>query len=220
MRSAAFEQTQPQDYLTRLAASDLGKSYKSMAVGELGIAPGDVVLDLGCGPGVDLAAFARAAGPSGTVIGVDNDPLAIDQARDRTTAHATVQLRHADVHATGIPGSAVDRIHTDRVVQHVADPRAMMREAQRVIRPTGQAVFVEPDWDTLIIEYPDLEVPRAYRTSIVDHVVRNACIGRQLTGLAERTEFAVSGVFPSRPHCVTPMPQTRSSASAASPNER
>jgi ubiquinone/menaquinone biosynthesis C-methylase UbiE len=48
------------DYLLRLAASDLGRADKSLAAGELAIRPGDVVLDLGCGPGADRPAFAEA----------------------------------------------------------------------------------------------------------------------------------------------------------------
>src|ERR1700761_2123150 len=91
-----FEKTRPGDYLTRLAASDLGQAYKSLAVAELGIRPGDVVLDLGCGPGADLPAFAAVTGPGGRVIGVDNDPDAVRQARDHTSALAQVEVHQAD----------------------------------------------------------------------------------------------------------------------------
>ncbi len=56
-----LEGERPADYLTRLAASDLGRSYKSLVLNELGVQPGAVVVDLGCGPGADLAALADAA---------------------------------------------------------------------------------------------------------------------------------------------------------------
>jgi len=71
MTRTAFEQTRPDGYLTRLAESDLGQSYKSLATDQLGIHRGDVVLDLGCGPGADLSAFARAAGSSQAPIDTD-----------------------------------------------------------------------------------------------------------------------------------------------------
>jgi len=61
-----LEGERPADYLTRLAASDLGRSYKSLVLNELGVQPGAVVVDLGCGPGADLAALADAAGSTGT----------------------------------------------------------------------------------------------------------------------------------------------------------
>jgi ubiquinone/menaquinone biosynthesis C-methylase UbiE len=196
MSEATFERTRPEDYLTRLAASALGQSYKSLAVTELGIAAGETVLDVGCGPGADLASFADAVGSRGEVIGLDNDPSAVQRARERTGALATVDVRHADAHATGLPALSVDRVHTDRVLQHVADPLGVLREVHRLLRTTGRALFAEPDWDTLVVDHPDLEVPRAYRRFIVDRVVRNSCIGRQLPGLAEQAGLSVTHVVP------------------------
>ncbi|HEX5561769.1 MAG TPA: methyltransferase domain-containing protein [Nocardioidaceae bacterium] len=194
MGETTFERTRPEDYLTRLAASELGRSYKSLAISELGIEPGETVLDLGCGPGADLPAFADAVGARGVVIGLDNDPLAVRRAR--AGCGTGVEVRHADVQATGLPDRSVDRVHTDRVLQHVADPLRVLRETRRVLRTTGRAVFAEPDWDTLVVDHPDLEVPRAYRRFIVDRVVRSPCIARQLPGLAARAGMSVTRVVP------------------------
>ena len=184
------------DYLLRLAASDLGRAYKSLAAGELGIRPGDVVLDLGCGPGADLPAFAEAAGAAGRVIGLDRDPSRVRAARARTAALPQVEVREGDAHACGLPDSSADRVHTDRVLQHVADPDAVLAEARRVLAPGGRAVFAEPDWDTLIVDYPDLSVPRAYTRFVAEKVIRNAAIGRQLPRRAERAGFTVRKVTP------------------------
>ncbi len=63
MDGATFERTRPEGYLTRLAASDLGQSYKSLALSELGIAPGHTVLDLGCGPAVSADRANRRRNP-------------------------------------------------------------------------------------------------------------------------------------------------------------
>jgi ubiquinone/menaquinone biosynthesis C-methylase UbiE len=191
-----FEQARPADYLLRLAASELGRAYKSLAVSELGISPGDTVLDLGCGPGADLPAFAEAAGREGRVIGVDNDPEAVAEAVTRAAGLAQVDVAEGDIHALDLPDASVDRVHTDRVLQHVADPAGVLREARRVLRAGGSAVFAEPDWDTLIIDYPDLAVPRAYTRFVAERVIRNACIGRQLAGLAELAGLRVGKIVP------------------------
>src|SRR5215467_6747109 len=113
----SFESVRPLDYLTRLAASDLGRAYKNLATSELGISPGHVVLDLGCGPGADLPAFAEAAGPAGHVIGLDNDAEAVREASTRTAGLPQVEVRHEDIHVPALADSSVDRVHTDRVLQ-------------------------------------------------------------------------------------------------------
>lgn len=197
MRAATFEATRPADYLTRLAASDLGTGYKRLAAAELAIRPGDVVLDLGCGPGADLAAFAAAAGRSGRVIGVDRDPAALRQAKDHRKAFLPkIEVIEGDIRALGLPAASVDRVHTDRVLQHVPEPGTALAEARRVLRPGGTAVFAEPDWDTLIIDYPELATARAYTRFITDHVVRNATLGRELPRLADQAGFSVGNVIP------------------------
>jgi ubiquinone/menaquinone biosynthesis C-methylase UbiE len=191
MQAQAFEEVQPSDYLLRLAASDLGRSYKSLAMSELAIRHGDVVVDLGCGPGADLADFAEAVGGSGQVIGVDSDPAAVRQAGERAAGLPQVDVREGDILALDLPASSADRVHTDRVLQHVADPGIAHSQARRILRDGGTAVFAEPDWDTLVVDYPDLATARAYTRYICDHVVRNAALGRQLARLAAGAGFRV-----------------------------
>lgn len=180
----------------RIATSSVGKAYKDLAVTKLQIRGGDAVLDLGCGPGADLAAFAAAVGRDGRVIGLDSDPVALREARHRTAGLPQVQVVEGDIHAIGLPDHSVDRVHTDRVLQHVADPAAVLGDARRVLRPGGRAIFAEPDWDALIIDYPDLSVARAYTRFVTDLVVRNASVGRQLVRLATHAGYTISGVTP------------------------
>jgi ubiquinone/menaquinone biosynthesis C-methylase UbiE len=196
MQTPVFEETHPADYLARAAASDLGKAYKAIAAAEMDIRPGDMVLDLGCGPGADLPAFANAAGPGGRVTGIDHDPDAVRQATERTAGLPQVEVREGDIRSLDIPAASADKVHTDRVLQHVPDPRAALAEARRVLRDGGTAVFAEPDWDTLVIDYPDLATARAYTRYITDHVIRNPALGRQLPRLAAETGFNVAKVTP------------------------
>jgi ubiquinone/menaquinone biosynthesis C-methylase UbiE len=82
------------------------------------------------------------------------------------------------------------------VLQHVANPATAISEARRVLRNGGIAVFAEPDWDTLIIDYPDLPTARAYTRYVADHVIRNPALGRRLARLAARAGFRAERVIP------------------------
>ncbi len=196
MNAVNFEDLRPSDYLMRIAASGLGRAYKSLATSELGIALGDVVIDLGCGPGADLAAFAEEAGERGQVIGVDVDAQALAEAAGRVASLPQVRVTQGDIHALALPDASADRVHTDRVLQHVADPAAVLAEVRRVLRPGGRAVFAEPDWETLVIDYPDLAVSRSYTRFVAERVVRNSCVGRQLVRLASDAGLCVTNVVP------------------------
>lgn len=154
------------------------------------------MLDLGCGPGADLLAYAKAVGPTGSVLGLDHDADAVARARARVGGLTTVRVEEADVHRLDIASDSIDRAHTDRVLQHVAHPGLVLAETFRVLRPGGRAVLAEPDWGTLVVDGPDAATGDAYGRFVVEQVVRNGRTGRQLTGVAERTGFTVERVVP------------------------
>ncbi|MEU3217621.1 methyltransferase domain-containing protein [Streptomyces sp. NPDC006971] len=201
MTSTAFETATPDPiaYLDRVAATDLGRAYKGRMLDELDIRPGQTALDLGCGPGTDLASLAQAVTAAGTVIGVDHDQATVGAARERTADQHTVTVRLGDIHDLPLPDHTADRARTDRVLQHIADPARAIREVHRVLRPGGRLVMGEPDWDTLTVDHPDSDLSRAYTQYVTDKVVRNSRIGRQLPRLATEAGFTVPSVIPITP---------------------
>jgi SAM-dependent methyltransferase len=97
------------------------------------------VLDVGCGAGTDLVRFARGGA---TVTGVDIAASAIDLAKQNVAQQGiAADLRVADGERLPFPDGTFDVVFAHGVVQYTHDPRALVRECHRVLRPGGEAIF-------------------------------------------------------------------------------
>jgi SAM-dependent methyltransferase len=98
-----------------------------------------LVLEVGCGAGVDLARFARGGA---VVTGVDVAPSAIELARANFAQQGLPgELRVADGERLPFPDDAFDLVYAHGVVQYTADPQRLVEECRRVLKPGGGAVF-------------------------------------------------------------------------------
>jgi ubiquinone/menaquinone biosynthesis C-methylase UbiE len=181
-------------YLDHAAATGAGQRYKSALLSALDLRVGRSVLDVGCGPGTDLAAMADAVGDFGTVLGVDRDEAMVALAAQRMAGRPRVRVRAGDAHALPVGDATVDRVRFDRVVQHLADPVTAFAEARRVLRPGGLVAAAEPDWDTLAIDDEDTATSRAYARYVATRVVRNGAVGRALPRLLAGAGLEVTAV--------------------------
>jgi SAM-dependent methyltransferase len=151
----------------------------------LELAPGQRVLDLGCGPGDDARAFAAAVRPGGSVVAIDRDPAMLRLAAERAaTAALQVEFVPADAHDIPLQEGSVDRSFSSRLLHHSSAPERVVAEMVRVTRPGGRVVFsMEPDWDTLVVDAPDRELTRRIVSQRSDSFA-NGWSGRRLFGLA------------------------------------
>jgi SAM-dependent methyltransferase len=118
---------------------DDGPRYEQ-AVRELGVHPGDVVLDAGCGTGRALPVLRAATGPAGTVIGVDVTAEMLAEARARGRG----ELVRGDVLRLPLADAGVDALFAAGLVSHLPDPAAGLTELARVARPGARLALFHP----------------------------------------------------------------------------
>ncbi len=104
-----------------------------------GLQPGQTVLDLGSGGGVDCFLAARQVGAGGRVIGLDMTPSMLDLARAnaKKLGFANVEFQYGYIEDIPLPDVSVDAIISNCVINLSADKAAVFREAFRVLRPGG-----------------------------------------------------------------------------------
>jgi len=102
--------------------------------------PGDVVLDLGSGGGIDVLLSARRVGPAGKVYGLDmtDEMLALARANAAKAGANNVEFLKGDIEQIPLPDASVDVIISNCVINLSADKPRVLREAFRVLRPGGR----------------------------------------------------------------------------------
>jgi SAM-dependent methyltransferase len=127
--------------LANLPHSVIGASAgcgNPLAIGKL--QPGEVVLDLGSGGGIDCFLAARQVGPEGKVIGLDMTPDMIKLARRnaKKIGATNVEFRFGEMEDIPLSDKSVDVIISNCVINLSPDKDAVFAEAYRVLRPGGR----------------------------------------------------------------------------------
>jgi arsenite methyltransferase len=106
----------------------------------VGIRPGEVVVDLGSGGGLDVFLASKKVGPEGRAIGIDMTPAMIERARANATAggYINVEFYLSTIDLIPLPDASVDCVISNCVLNLAPDKAAVFREIARVLKPGGR----------------------------------------------------------------------------------
>lgn len=146
--------------------------------------PGEVVLDLGSGGGMDVMIAAARVAPGGKVIGLDMSAEMLELARSNAAkvGATNVEFRRGDLEAVPVADESVDVIISNCVVNLAPDKTLALREANRVLRPGGRLTISD-----IVTREP---VPAALREDLAAWA---ACLGGALTEREYRDHLVRAG---------------------------
>ena len=144
-----------------------------------------LVVDLGCGIGTDLV---RLESTGLAAIGLDSS---MQMLRRAAAIADPLRLAQADVAAIPLRSASVDAVRVERVLQHVAEPREVVAEIARVVRPGGALFVFEPDYDTMRVD-SDVVADGSWPAAMLR--VRHPRIGSEMLQLFELAGFRTDDV--------------------------
>jgi SAM-dependent methyltransferase len=135
--SNLYEQAQLQDLPQEAILASLGCGNPTALAA---LSPGEIVLDLGSGGGIDVLLSARRVGPSGKAYGLDmtDEMLALARRNQQKAGVSNVEFLKGEIEKVPLPDASVDVIISNCVINLSADKDAVLREAFRVLKPGGR----------------------------------------------------------------------------------
>ncbi len=146
--------------------------------------PGEIVLDLGSGGGIDVLLSARRVGPQGKAYGLDmtDEMLALAEQNKRKSGLSNVEFLKGEIENIPLPAAAVDVIVSNCVINLSSDKDRVFREAFRVLKPGGRLAISD-----VVVRG---EVPPEIRRSMELWV---GCVAGALAEEAYRQKLAAAG---------------------------
>jgi SAM-dependent methyltransferase len=144
--------------------------------------PGERVLDLGSGGGIDVLLSAKRVGPTGRAFGLDmtDEMLALAQRNAAEAGAANVEFLKGNIEAIPMPADSVDVVISNCVINLAADKGAVFREIARVLRPGGRIGVAD-----IVAEDALTPEQRAERGSYVGCIAGALSFGEYEAGLRD-----------------------------------
>jgi len=157
------------------------------------------VLDLGCGTGVATRALAMRSDFKGDIVGIDLSDALIEAAKG-FAAHEglsdRIEFRVGDCHALDDADQSYDAVVTHTLISHVTDPGGLIASAARVLGPGSPMAIFDGDYGSMTFGAGDAKLNASMVKGILDAVVANPHVMRQLPGLLKQQGLQILDFIP------------------------
>lgn len=147
-----------------------------------------VILDLGCGTGMDVVNLANILGDGVSVVGIDHDPQLIAQAKNSASDKVNISFVHQEIYPLDYAENEISGVRLERVVQHLVDPICVFEEIYRVLRENHPLVVVETIWNDVNFYTSHVDTEYKIRQYLTQRKVNYGLAGNKLT-----SDLAASG---------------------------
>lgn len=173
--------------------SELYSEVKKHSLSLLNLKEFSIILDLGCGTGIDTLKLSTNNKKS-QIFGVDHDVEMLNIAQKTPMPNINYILSQAD--SLSFEADYIDAILCDRIFQHLPNVNVVIAQINRVLKTKGMIVIVETDWMSMGFNTPFIETER----KILDHKsnidIRNGIASRLMLNYFENYRIANFKTFP------------------------
>lgn len=158
----------------------------------------NTVLDMGCGTGVAARSIAQRKGFAGHITAIDLSSYLIAAAgrlAEEEGVGGAIEFHTGDSHTLQLSAATFDAAVAHTLVSHVGDPLTVLREIARVVKPGGTIGIFDGDYASLTFGSDDVEKGKADDETIINAVVTNPRVMRQMPGLLREANLKLITSF-------------------------
>lgn len=183
-------------FLEDMASNPTVEKSLELQIDLLDIKPGNHLLDVGCGIGIQAQEIAKRVTSTGKVTGTDISTTMIEVAKTKNLdSGLPLEFLLAEASVQPFPDQSFDGIRTERVLLYISDSQKVFREFKRLLKSGGKLVIFEFHWDGALIPHPDKEFTRKIIHYVADSFP-NGDIGTHLYSQLQNNGFSEVHVQP------------------------
>ncbi|WP_326982877.1 methyltransferase domain-containing protein [Chryseobacterium sp. MYb264] len=156
-------------FLEKAAAYPVIRESLEFQMNLLDLKPGDHVLDVGCGAGIQAEDMAKRVAPSGRVTGTDISSVMIQFAKTKSAESGLpLDFHVAKAESQPFPDQSFDAVRTERVMLYLKNTKEALNEFKRLLKPGGKLVIFDLHWDGVLLSHRDKTFTRRIVHYITD----------------------------------------------------